>query len=378
MTNKYNQKLIWEYINGEEIPNIDKLEKDYQFLMQVIKTSKDKNMYKLCSKEIKENYQFIKFIIETFKSDEEFITKIADDYLKKFGEETLESKELIFLMCELLNKNSNDFEKDSISFYLKRSLIYTTERILIETFLKENEYAKEEIGLGFACVYYDELGASEIITNYFAKMYLNEIFYNNKFSLEELVHKHFKTLSDLKEVEIKQYILNYVSYFDKYLADYLANHLFLIEKLEKSINNIIMNWKNFLERDIKRKNDEFEDKTIKILEKNNVEFDYNDVCYQLDKMNLNLPIKLFAQEYYKSLMEDYEEFIDVISNIDMNNINNYKCIQEIVFLAKKIYIEEPNELLLDKRVFVTYPINNKKLENTKILSFKPNKKYKNN
>ena len=125
MTNKYNQKLIWEYINGEEIPNIDKLEKDYQFLMQVIKTSKDKNMYKLCSKEIKENYQFIKFIIETFKSDEEFITKIADDYLNKFGEETLESKELIFLMCELLNKNSNDFEKDSISFYLKRSLIYT-------------------------------------------------------------------------------------------------------------------------------------------------------------------------------------------------------------------------------------------------------------
>ena len=53
-TNKYNQKLIWEYINGEEIPNIDKLEKDYQFLMQVIKTSKDKNMYNLCS----DNLQF--------------------------------------------------------------------------------------------------------------------------------------------------------------------------------------------------------------------------------------------------------------------------------------------------------------------------------
>ena len=370
MINKYNQKLIWKYINGEEIQNIDKLENDYKFLMQVIKVTRDKNMYNLCSKEIKENYQFIKFIIETFKSDEKFIIKIAEDYLNKFGEETIESKELIFLMCELLNKNSNNFEENSIQFYLKRSLIYTTEKILIETTLQEEDFIKQDLGLGFIYILYDDIGESKIITNYFAKTYLNEIFYNNKFSLEELIHKHFKKFNDLEEVGVKQYILNYVAFFDTYLAEYLNNHLFLINQLEQNINNIIMNWPNFLVRELKNKNENFEFEAIKVIKKYGVTFDFYDACYQLDKMNLNLPFKLSGYEYYKEIMDDYDECIKITSNIDMNNLNNYKCIQEIVNLARKIYIEEPNELLLDKRLFYSYPINNKKTKQNKILEYK--------
>ena len=210
MINKYNQKLIWKYINGEKIPNVDKLENDYIFMMQVIKITRDKKMYNLCSKEIKENYQFTKFMVETFKFDKKFIIEIASNYLKKFGEENIKSIELIFLMCELLNESSNYFETDSLSFYLKRNLIYLEEKAIIEASLQEeDEITKQELGLGFIYILYDDLGESEIITKYFAKMYLNEIFYNNKeYSLEQLIHKHFLTNNDLLSVGIKKYILN--------------------------------------------------------------------------------------------------------------------------------------------------------------------------
>ena len=30
---KYSLKLIWNYVNGEEVPNIDELEADYKFMI---------------------------------------------------------------------------------------------------------------------------------------------------------------------------------------------------------------------------------------------------------------------------------------------------------------------------------------------------------
>ena len=38
-------KLVIDYINGEDIENIDALENNPQFMLKVIKRSKDKNMY---------------------------------------------------------------------------------------------------------------------------------------------------------------------------------------------------------------------------------------------------------------------------------------------------------------------------------------------
>ena len=58
--NKYNSKVVFDYINGNEIIdyNIDELEDDYEFMMMVINYTNDKNMYNLCSDEVKTNYEF--------------------------------------------------------------------------------------------------------------------------------------------------------------------------------------------------------------------------------------------------------------------------------------------------------------------------------
>ena len=79
---KYNTKLVWDYINGEEVPNIDDLESDYKFMIEVLRVTIDKKMYNLCSDEMKNNYEFIKSVIEIFIDDKKFIKEIADKYLE--------------------------------------------------------------------------------------------------------------------------------------------------------------------------------------------------------------------------------------------------------------------------------------------------------
>ena len=81
---KENMKnLVQKYINGEEIPEsvLKDLEKDKKFMMEVIKASKDKKIYNLCAEVLKKDYEFIKYLILTFKDDVNFITMVANEYL---------------------------------------------------------------------------------------------------------------------------------------------------------------------------------------------------------------------------------------------------------------------------------------------------------
>lgn len=94
-------------------------------MMEVIKITADKKMYRLCSEEIKDNYEFVRFMVEKFKDDKKFIIEIPTNYLNKTNKEDIKYKELIFLMRKLLDNDRNNFEMHSLPFYIQRSLIYT-------------------------------------------------------------------------------------------------------------------------------------------------------------------------------------------------------------------------------------------------------------
>ena len=378
MKNKYSLKLIWDYVNGEEVQDIDELEADYKFIMEVIKVTKDKKMYNLCSEEIKKNYEFIRFIIEEFKNDQKFITEVAINYIKEFGEEDITSKELIFLMCELI-KNFDADNDEFIYFNVKKGAIYNTERVIVEKALSEEDgHWQKEFGLGFIYILSSDLGNSEIITRYFATSYLNEIFYEcDNLTLDELVHRHFSSYDILKEIGIKEYILNYVGYKDKYLKDYLINNLDLTKKLEQSITYIGLNWNNYLERLKYIKEEQFETEGIKLIEKYKASFSYEEACHHIDKMNLGLPVKLKEYFYYDKNCDDYIDYSnDIMDVINENNIsfNDYKCLKEIINLAKKIYVLSDKERILDERIFTYSPIIEKEKAKARILKFYKRKK----
>ena len=106
----YDIKLIRDYIEGNDIPeyDIDELENDYEFMISVINYTKDKNMYHLCSEEVKYNYEFVKFMVKKFSQDTTFICTVANDFLKK-NKDRLKYIELLLIMRDLTrNKPEND------------------------------------------------------------------------------------------------------------------------------------------------------------------------------------------------------------------------------------------------------------------------------
>ena len=86
---KYDKRIIDAYINGNDIENysIEELENDKKFMMMIITLTNDKNFYNLCSEELKGNYEFVRFVIQKFNNDINFICKVADFYLNVVEDE---------------------------------------------------------------------------------------------------------------------------------------------------------------------------------------------------------------------------------------------------------------------------------------------------
>lgn len=334
MLYEYNN-LVWKYINGEEIDNIDELENDYKFMMKVIRISRDKNIYNLCSEEVKSNYEFVRFMIETFKSDKDFIDKIASGYFDKVGSSDITAKELYFIMSEIFN----DYKDHRSIFYNKCCFdIYTADKDLIDKLILSekiiNEY--ENIDMGFSYVIDYISIKSDIITKYYAKMFLNEIFYNKeKKTIEEIIHSEVASINELKNKTIRNIVLGYIKKCDISLYGYVLTHLDLIKEIEKhiDIDRIIVNWDNFVNQTLERKNIIFEQEVNNLISEFDASFDYCDVCTYIDR-NLTLPVKL-------SII-DFEE----IYGIDINKISliDYECLKQIIILAKDLY----GSLVIDK------------------------------
>ena len=350
---KYNTKLIWDYINGEEIDDIEVLENDYKFMMQVIKLTKDKNMYDLCSSDVKNNYEFVKFMIETFSHDKKFINQLANNFFNKTDSNSIEYNELIFIMADKFE----NLTEESMEYNIKKLSFYDRNRLIYEMCI-QNEYdleLKKEYGLGFIFAL-DDFSSSNIITRYFAYNYVIEIFYQQFYLLEELIHKLVSDYSKIEAIGVKKFILDYVSYYDKTLADYLHTNLDLIYNIELEIKKIGKNWDNFIEDIAERKREILFQEAKNIINDRNALFTIEDALNYIDKLKI-VPEKLSVYP------TDTNNIID-FKNMDFNS---RLCLKEIIELAYELY----SSPIIENKQPKEYRFNK---EGAKVLEFRPNNK----
>ena len=149
MDYKYSKKLVYDYVNGNDIDGytLDELEDDYLFMIEVMKYSKDKKMYEMCSDNVKKNAEFVKFIIDYFKGDKSFVLRVSDYYLLNSNNEVLKNEILI-----LLSRISKDdeFSKYNVKAYAFYNLEMTELEILINEL--KHEIDSSCLGLGFTLI----------------------------------------------------------------------------------------------------------------------------------------------------------------------------------------------------------------------------------
>lgn len=357
MLNHYNIRLIWDYINGCYIENVDELENNYKFMMDVIRITEDKKMYSLCSDEVKNNYEFVKFIIDLFRDDVNFVCEVADYYFDNADSNDICTNELIFIMCEILdNYKDND---DYLIYFVKRAAIVNYDRMIADAIIEEedNFNIKKRLGMGFIIFLDSEYCKSNIMLRYIAKMMLNEIFYErSNLSIEDIIHKRFSSTDKLDKYGIKNFIFSYVGEFDSFLATYLTTNVDLISEIEKKINLVRSNWNIYLIRNMIRKNDIFMQESFYLIEEYNTKYTYDDICSYIDSLNI-IPVKL--------LEDCYEEWVQRIDFKNMS-LNDYICVKKIVELAKELYLSP----VIDNSVKIDNGYYDKK---KKILKFFPKK-----
>ena len=109
MNKKYDEKLIKAYITGDDIIDfdIDELENDVYFMMQVIDYSDDIKMYSFCGEELKKDYKFVSYLVDKYNSN---VKKYKNDIkiIISAAESFLDSRK---------NLNDDDFDVESIANY---------------------------------------------------------------------------------------------------------------------------------------------------------------------------------------------------------------------------------------------------------------------
>jgi len=325
----YSKKLILDYITGNEIfnYNIEDLENDPNFMMEVIRYTKDKNMFNLCSDELKENYEFICFVIETFKQDKDFIIKVANEYKEKMPDDDFTKEEITLYMCELLGREIID-KQYVIQYHIDKEIFYNKVKIEIDRIIEEEQEPKlkEKLGLGFLFIN-DIYKESIIIQNFFAKKIVEKIFYSEEKTLEEIVHQRFKEKESLEQLGIKQYILNTIRMYDNNLFIYVSCHLELIEELELEIKKILKNWENYLQRINHRRIQILEQEVEKYYQENHILVSYEEcMSYVIKKRHL------------ENIFKQYEIYdLEDGTSLDLQDLETLKFLHYIDEKIKKLW-----------------------------------------
>lgn len=215
------KNLVQKYINGEEIPEsvLKDLEKDKKFMMEVIKASKDKKIYNLCAEVLKKDYEFIKYLILTFKDDVNFITMVANEYLNTNPKQE-EVIELSVIMDDIIGYTvDNDFYQKKLQENINvKQQIYANK--------KKNKLNKTSLFKTNKDKYFN----NKIITDYYAKVFLYEYFRKYYTYLQNiLVCKYLEAKDNVNKEDLTNILLEFIKNIDDDLSNYLKNNSALLE-----------------------------------------------------------------------------------------------------------------------------------------------------
>jgi len=364
---KYDNKLIEDYIQGNDIEeyDIEDLENDYEFMISVFEKTNDKKMYNFCSDSLKKDYRLVKYLINKYNDDLDYITNVADNFLEDVQEE-IERLEICLIMDKYMSR-----EEPYNSYKVILSAAYQAKRVEIELYKKtsNDDFANNEIGMGFLLMY-DLYNESTIVTDFFAERTIIAILSENEINLEEHLHKRFKTYEELEKEGINNYLIQFMSIYDSMLASYISTKPYLLKPLISQIKYIKLNWENYNARDEVTMYNILLNEVHKYMEENehNCNLSETEILYLVAE---HLGISKKIKEYDVLDDEMYEELIESLEYID----------EKKLILTDRIHIKKIREIMLSclnkeypEESYENKDINNQMDDKGTIIKFKPKNK----
>lgn len=167
---KYKKKFLFDYIMGNDMgeTDINELEKDPEFIIEVTDLSNDKNIYNLCDQKLKQNFRLMKFLILKFKDDKKFAKKVARDYIENSQEHDDDNEfEINIIISNLYGRDCDDIRENKN--LLSARLMY--EELKINYFIQSEKNSDDlndynQMGFNIFNMMYEN---RKIIVDYIAK-----------------------------------------------------------------------------------------------------------------------------------------------------------------------------------------------------------------
>ena len=334
----YDLKLVYDYIWGNDIEgySIDELENNPDFMLLVLEKSKDKRMYDLCSDLVKSSYLFVRGVIDLFKDDLDFLSVVVNNYFNTLTDAEKEQgtayAELNILMSNLYGKVVNEFTVGAAGFY---EFERQRAKACINAF--EDLTMKEESKEGFVitAVEYED---NPIIVDFVARRMINSALYNGRFdNLEYLVHRRFKSISDLENYGELRFLQDCISSYDCSLSTYVFDQsksemfdTFLGQAL-KEVSGIKYRWPVYMNRVNSWRINVFQYDMNRYMLENDYfgNLSYQDVAsYVAHKLGVKEVFKKYDQEFLDNYDDRKYRILDT---------NDVRCLNNGLELANKLF-----------------------------------------
>ena len=345
---KIDISLVKKYVNGEDLGEFtsEQLENDKDFMMWVISYTNDIKMYSFCSDKVKQDYEFVKYLVLKFKDNSDFITLVADNYLDN-TETDWESKELSIIMERALPRELSE------KYQVLNEISYFTKRLEIEIVEAKDSKLESMVGMGFWLIF-DQYKGSNIILDYFANNMIGEIIRDNNINFEKMLHTQFKSADKITEMGINSYIVKFIGFYDSMLSSYVSTHIDIIKPIANKIKLIQDDWDKYSCVDESKRYNKMLDMVHEYMSMSNSNMTENEVLYYVAN-ELGIAKKVKQYDGSKDIEEKFKEeygfnFADDTDEEVMEDMVRFEIERNIkerlVYLTvKKIII---NQLFSDK------------------------------
>ena len=349
----YDLKLVYDYIWGNDIEdyNVEDLENDPEFMLQVMERSKDKNMYDLCSGSVKSDYGFVYEVINLFKDDLEFVCLVADNYVDSLSEaEKIHGTsypEINILMSSLCGKSLNQYSISTATFYE-----YERHRALISIGRVDDLEVKEESAAGFI-ISFVQYENSPIILNFIAKRMINESLYGDRDNnLEYLIHSNFRSIDDFENYGEVNFLCNCIYDYDRNLCSYVFDKNTDVDfksffgQALKEIARVKRDWSLYMDRinawRVMVFNQELADYMLQDGEIGRLSHD-EIISYVAKKLGISDVFSKFDVDFPDTYDE---ENYKILETVDVNNLNKAMSIARGLF-SKDVIDEDYDDYITD-------------------------------
>ena len=345
---KIDEKLIDNYINGEYIDEdlLSKIEKSKYFMEKVIDKSNDYKMYYYCSDDIKSDTGFMRFLIKKFSNNIDFLCEAGDFYFGHYKDEIGSIEIAVLLKIILKNKDDDRYQK----YEMISNIMYSALRLQVECVKeeeKDNYKFKYDAGLGFWYVF-DSFKNNEIVTKFYAKNMLDELFVLDYYALDRILHNQFSSVEELENKGVYNVLINIITIYDNMLAAYVAVHKSLLKKVIEKFYKVIKRWDKYVDVEESSKYDNICTEVEEYMsDKYDTSIMSEDELFSLIGSQLGIQdkfiqYKLIDETDVKMIEEGEENYHYILSNSipDRINYNNVKSIIKSTLFPNQVRQEE--------------------------------------